>query len=54
MSEQDKTQTPETEAKAEEAVRVAKPGVIDEGHTVTGAGGERMSGLIADIADGDT
>ena len=33
---------------------VAKPGVKDRGHDVTGAGGERMSGLIADIADGDS
>ncbi|HEY5106979.1 MAG TPA: hypothetical protein VII73_09450 [Caulobacteraceae bacterium] len=32
---------------------VAKPGVKDRGHDVTGAGGERISGLIADIADGD-
>lgn len=34
--------------------RQARPGVKDEGEIVTGAGGEMMSGLIADIADGDT
>jgi len=34
--------------------RQARPGVKDEGDIVTTAGGEMMSGLIADIADGDT
>lgn len=34
--------------------RQARPGVKDEGEIVTSAGGEKMSGLIADIADGDT
>jgi len=33
--------------------RQARPGVKDEGEFVTTAGGELMSGLIADIADGD-
>ena len=33
---------------------VAKPGVDDSDSIVTGAGGELMSGRIADIADGDT
>lgn len=34
--------------------RQARPGVKDEGDIVTTAGGEIMSGLVADIADGDT
>jgi hypothetical protein len=34
--------------------RQGRPGVKDEGDIVTTAGGELMSGLIADIADGDT
>lgn len=34
--------------------RQARPGVKDDGDIVTTAGGELMSGLIADIADGDT
>lgn len=34
--------------------RQARPGVKDDGEIVTSAGGELMSGLIADIADGDT
>lgn len=34
--------------------RTAQPGVKDTGEIVSGAGGELMSGLIADIADGDT
>jgi hypothetical protein len=39
--------------KPDEESHVAKPGVKDRGHNVTGAGGERIPGLIADIADGD-
>ncbi len=50
MADQDDT-TP-TEPKPAEP-HVAKPGVKDAGEIVTGAGGELMSGLIADIADGD-
>ena len=34
--------------------RQARPGVKDDGDIVSTAGGELMSGLIADIADGDT
>lgn len=34
--------------------RQGRPGVKDDGDIVTTAGGELMSGLIADIADGDT
>ena len=34
--------------------RQARPCVKDDGDIVTTAGGELMSGLIADIADGDT
>jgi len=52
MSEQDNTPTPSPET-AEPKLRVAKPGVIDDGEIVTTAGGEPMSGQIADIADGD-
>ena len=33
--------------------RQARPGVKDDGEIVTTAGGELMSGIIADIADGD-
>jgi hypothetical protein len=32
---------------------VAKPGQDDSDEIVTGAAGEKMSGRIADIADGD-
>ena len=52
MSDQDKNPQTEEQA-AEPALRQAKVGVKDEGDIVTTAGGERMSGLIADIADGD-
>jgi hypothetical protein len=41
--------TPETE----EALRKAKVGVKDRGEIVSGPCDEPMSGLIADIADGD-
>lgn len=34
--------------------RQGRPGVKDDGEIVSTAGGELMSGLIADIADGDT
>lgn len=53
----DKTQTDASATDAPAAadtIRTAQPGVKDTGDTVTGAGGELMSGLIADIADGDT
>ncbi len=58
MSDPDigKTEKPAADAdkaKTDEQPRVAKPGVKDRGHNVTGAGGERIPGLIADIADGD-
>ena len=47
--------TPENEApEAEpEAPHPAKVGVVDRGHNVTGFGGEPISGMIADLADGD-
>lgn len=47
--------TPDSAADAAAAtpLRVAKPGVIDKGEVVVGAGGEAMSGHIADLADGD-
>ena len=38
---------------AQNAPKQAKVGVKDEGHDVTTAGGIVMSGLIADLADGD-
>ncbi len=46
---------PTENAKTDPAAQphIAKPGVKDRGQNVTGAGGERISGLIADIADGD-
>ncbi len=51
MSDQDKN-APETE-EAKPAPQQAKVGVKDQGHDVTTAGGIVMSGLIADLADGD-
>lgn len=56
------TEKPETPSESPETEvdpitgehRQARPGVKDEGDIVTTAGGETMSGLIADIADGDT
>lgn len=36
-----------------EAPHVAKVGVIDKGHNVTGFAGEPINGMIADLADGD-
>jgi hypothetical protein len=43
-----------TEPAAErEETNVAKPHQKDKGKVVTGAFGEKMSGGIADIADGD-
>lgn len=51
MSDQDKK---DTEAKTtKDEPKVAKPGVDNSDEIVTGAGGEKMSGIIADIADGD-
>lgn len=41
------------EAEAKPAPQQAKVGVKDEGQDVTTAGGIVMSGLIADLADGD-
>lgn len=38
---------------AKKAPQQAKVGVKDEGQDVTTAGGIVMSGLIADLADGD-
>ena len=43
----------ETPAAAEEEVHVAKPHQKDKGKVVTTAFGEKMSGGLADIADGD-
>jgi hypothetical protein len=34
-------------------LRTAKPGVRDKGEVVGSAGGEPISGHIADLADGD-
>ncbi|HZZ37079.1 MAG TPA: hypothetical protein VFE03_15265 [Caulobacteraceae bacterium] len=51
MSDQDK-KDPEAK-KAEDKPHVAKPGQDDSDEIVTGAAGEKMSGIIADIADGD-
>ena len=49
----DTEDTPPPPEPKTEQVRVAKPGVDDHKEVVSGAGGEKMSGLIADIADGD-
>jgi hypothetical protein len=51
MSEKDEKAP--TQPETEDKVRVAKPGVDDHKFVVTGAGGEKMSGAVADIADGD-
>jgi hypothetical protein len=47
------TETDSAKVDPSKPAHVAKPGVKDRGENVTGAGGERISGLIADIADGD-
>ncbi len=48
------TDTPEKDPEPQpEGQRVAKTGVVDKGQIVTGFGGEPISGLIADLADGD-
>lgn len=47
----DEQAKPEGEEK--KAPPVAKVGVKDEGHEVQTAGGIVMSGMIADLADGD-
>lgn len=52
---ENKNEVPETDADPMQGEhRQARPGVKDDGDIVTTAGGELMSGLIADIADGDT
>ncbi len=52
---ENKNEVPETQADPLQGDhRQARPGVKDDGDIVTTAGGELMSGLIADIADGDT
>ena len=40
-------------AENKEGYHQAKKGVIDAGEIVTSAGGEPLSGTIADITDGD-
>lgn len=52
MSEQD-NKPAETPAEVEAALQQAKVGVKDRGTIVTTAGGEPMSGTLADITDGD-
>jgi hypothetical protein len=49
----EKAPDPTPDAKGEEAVHPAKPGEKDKGHNVSTAGGERVDGRIADLADGD-
>ena len=49
----DETEKTPADEKKKDEPRVAKPGVDDHNEIVTGAGGEKMSGRIADIADGD-
>ena len=44
---------PEETPQEPEAPHVAKVGVVDKGHNVTGFGGEPIDGLLADLADGD-
>ncbi|MBX7247763.1 MAG: hypothetical protein K1X35_01785 [Caulobacteraceae bacterium] len=51
---EDKGQEPEANDPIQGEHRQGRPGVKDDGDIVTTAGGELMSGLIADIADGDT
>ena len=52
MSDKDQV-APEGEETASNAPKQAKVGVKDEGQDVTTAGGIVISGLIADLADGD-
>ncbi len=49
----DTPKEPEAPAAAEEEIHVAKPHQKDKGKVVTTAFGEKMSGGLADIADGD-
>jgi hypothetical protein len=42
------------ETAVEEETHVARPGQKDKGKVVTTAFGEKMSGGLADIADGDS
>ena len=51
MSDQEKKDPAATSPKDEP--HVAKPGQDDSEEIVTGAAGEKISGIIADIADGD-
>lgn len=52
MSDQDNTPADETTADTSQPQQ-AKVGVKDRGTIVTTAGGEMMSGTLADITDGD-
>jgi hypothetical protein len=52
MSDEDKNVPAATEEEGT-GPKIAKVGVKDEGHDVMTAGGIVMSGLIADLADGD-
>ncbi|MDB5429539.1 MAG: hypothetical protein JWP35_655 [Caulobacter sp.] len=53
MSDKDQVTPEGEEIAASNTPKQAKVGVKDEGHDVTTAGGIVMSGLIADLADGD-
>ncbi len=53
MSEKETPATPPETPKAPADHRPAKVGVKDRGQEVYTADGERVDGLIADIADGD-
>lgn len=53
MSDPKATDSVAAETAGATPLRVAKPGVIDKGDVVATAGGEAMSGHIADLADGD-
>ncbi len=49
----DETKPAEDAVPKKEEYHQAKKGVIDAGEIVTSAGGEPLSGTIADITDGD-
>ena len=53
MSDKDQVAPEGEETVAANAPKQARVGVKDEGQDVTTAGGIVMSGLIADLADGD-
>jgi hypothetical protein len=54
MTDDKHDDTAPAETPADAAIRKAKVGVVDKGEIVSTAFDEPMSGLIADITDGDS